>query len=566
MDKQKLVDYFENYVKKYPPYKNDKLYSGICNYLVDYYYDDVYNKVPTDLKNIFENQELITSVYDKFLISIGVPQEVINKLNYNEKIVFLRSLSDFRRYKGTVEFIRKIGRSFTDSFNVYELYIDYDDTNGWCFKPVIIYQDENLEVVEDIVPYQTIYDNVPSFLIDEEQMEALRVANEVTLPVKSNILLLDQKIVDNISLLYNLIISTFLKEYGETYVNIYFSNQQFTLSFKLINYLWYYLTTKYYGTNWLASSIIYTLHFDNTYNTFPYEIGDLDDIISEYNELETNREIDEFYRLRFSNEFGEFIKKEAYTVDDMKDILENIDAAFSSYIETRIDGSGEPAREISSIITEIYNSLLLYRDTYSTSTAGASDPFLKYYDYFLSSLPQLTINPEDTTSYLLIYNFKPYHTELFSVISNVLTCNDKFNSTILSDEYYFLFEMIRYDMLSLLDEKIIDLTLHKQVDLQLSSVLEIVEEIMKTDEWLILDYVYADHTVPIGDTLDITSFMKKIYDELNKKDNLTMSSFSDLNQDVVRSDNNVVDEVSEMYLQLLAPDSPLDIDEMYTIT
>ena len=566
MDKQKLVDYFENYVKKYPPYKNDKLYSGICNYLVDYYYDDVYNKVPVDLKNIFENQELITSVYDKFLISIGVPKEVINKLNYNEKIVFLRSLSDFRRYKGTVEFIRKIGRSFTDSFNVYELYIDYDDVNGWCFKPVIIYQDENLEVVEDIVPYQTIYDNVPSFLIDEEQMEALRVANEVTLPVKSNILLLDQKIVDNISLLYNLIISTFLKEYGETYVNIYFSNQQFTLSFKLINYLWYYLTTKYYGTNWLASSIIYTLHFDNSYNTFPYDIGDLDDIISEYNELETNRQIDEFYRLRFSNEFGEFIKKEAFTVEDMKDVLENIDSAFSSYIEDRINASGDPSREIGSIITEIYNSLLLYRDTYSTSAAGSSDPFLKYYDYFLSSLPQLTINPEDTTSYLLIYNFKPYHTELFSVISNVLTCNDKFNSTVLSDEYHFLFEMIRYDLLSLIDEKVIDLTLHKQVDLQLSSVIEFFEEVVRTDEWLILDYIYADHKIPVGDTFDITSFMKNIYDELNKKDSLTMSSLSDLNQKVIRSDNNILDEVPKLYFQSLDLGSPLDIDEMYTIT
>ena len=250
MDKNQLIEYFENYIKKYPPYENDKMFSGLSNYLVDYYYDDVYNKVPIELKDLFESQELITFVYDKFLIVIGVTQEIINKLNYNEKIIFLRSLSDFRRYKGTVEFIRKIGRSFTDSFNVYELYIDYDSIEGWCFKPVIVYQDENLEIVNEIISYQKIYDSVPGFFIDKQQMENLRLTNQVTLPIKSNILLLDQKIVDNISVLNNLIILTFLKEYSESYVNIYFTNIQFTLSFKVINYLWYYFTTKYYGTNW----------------------------------------------------------------------------------------------------------------------------------------------------------------------------------------------------------------------------------------------------------------------------------------------------------------------------
>ena len=67
----------------------------------------------------------------------------------------------------------------------------------------------------------------------------------------------------------------------------------------------------------------------------------------------------------------------------MKLTLENLDFAFSSYIEERIDGLGDQNKEINIIITEIYNSLLLYRDTYSTLTAGVNDPFLKYFDYFL---------------------------------------------------------------------------------------------------------------------------------------------------------------------------------------
>ena len=470
MKKEDIKEYFEKYVESYPAYKNDKLFQGVVNFLVDYYYDDLYGQIPSDLKSLYEDQELQPPVYDKFLIAIGVPQEVINKLSFKEKIVFLRSLSDFRRYKGTIDFIRKIGKSFDDTFNVYELFIDYDETNSdWVFKPVIVYQDTSLKAVQEKIDYEKIYDSIPNFLVHKNQLENLRLNNQITLPIKSNILLLDEQIVNDISLLNNLIISTFLKEYKDNYVNIYFTDSQYSLTIKTIYYTWYYLTARYYGTEWLEiPSSTYMLQFDEFHN--PFSIYDLKDLLNDYEELSNNREVDKFYEDNFGL-FAQYVQSENVTVDDMRNRLGNIDSAFSTYVEQRISDSINEGKEIDLIINEMYSSLLYYRDTYNTSIGiSANDPFIEYVDYFFASLPQLTINPEDTTSYILLYNFKPYHTEMLSTISNVLTYQDKFSGAITSDQYWFHFEMIKYELLSMMDEKYIQLNVYKYSDANVADV------------------------------------------------------------------------------------------------
>jgi len=549
MKKEDIKQYFEKYVETYPAYRNDKLFVGLINFLVDYYYNQLYNQTPDDLRTLYEDQEIKSSVYDKFLIAIGVPQEVINKLSYKEKIVFLKSLSDFRRYKGTIDFIRKIGKSFDDTFNVYELFIDYDETNNdWIFKPVIVYQDTSLKVVEEKIPYETVYDGVPNFLIHKNQLENLRVNNQITLPIKSNILLLDEQIVNDISLLNNLIISTFLKEYRDNYVNIYFSDSQYSLTIKSIYYAWYYLACRYYGTEWLKiPSSTYMLQFDEFHN--PFSIYDLKDLLDEYQNLSNNQEIDKFYQDHFEF-FAQYVQSENLTSSDMKNRLDSIDNVFSDYIDHRITEAIDEKKEIDLLINEIYSSLLYFRDTYNTSIGiPVNDPFLEYVDYFFASLPQLTINPEDTTSYILLYNFKPYHTELLSTISNVLTYQDKFSSTILSDKHWFHFEMVKYELLSLIDEKYLELELYKQSDANVADVAFIhgswtVEDNLEeqlgdtAQNMLLLEYIVAsmkqtnssmvsvndmkDKIDQLKDSLDSLGIVScaKVFDELKRVDNL----------------------------------------------
>lgn len=522
MDKDQIVQYFQKYIETYPAYKDDKLFLGISNYLVDYFYDDLYDNLPSELKTLYENQELQSNVYDKFLIAIGVPKQVIEKLSYKEKIVFLKSLSDFRRYKGTIDFIRKVGKSFDDTFNVYELFIDYnEESSDWVFKPVIIYKDNDLKEVQEEIDYQTVYDSLPNFIVPKEQLENLRLNSQITLPIKSNILLLDEQIVTDISLLRNLIISTFLKDYRDNYITIYFTDVQYSLSIGTIYYAWYYLTCKYYGTPWLSiSDTAYMLQFNDFSN--PFSVYDLKDLLSEYEGLENNQDIDLFYNNYFEI-FAQYVQSESLTVEQMGERLGNLDDAFSLYLNQRISGAADQNKEIDLIINEIYNSLIYYRDTYGTTIgASSTDPFIEYFDYFLESLPQLTIDPKDTTSYTLIYNFKPYHTELLSNISNVLTYDDKLNSVILSDSRSFHFDMIKFELLSLIDERYVNLELYKQSSLSLVSGYETIDVSLNMDEnlseqlgdvlrdMLLLEYVSFNSSIGNVSVLDISDFKEKI--------------------------------------------------------
>jgi hypothetical protein len=540
MDKQQIIDYFGKYIETYPAYKDDKLFSALSKHLVDFYYDDMYNKIPADLKILYEGQEVTPAVYDKFLIAIGVPEDVINKLSINEKIVFLKSLSDFRRYKGTIEFIRKIGKSFNDTFNVYELFIDYDEeSNEWIFKPVLVYKDRDLKEVREKIPYDQVYASVPNFIIPKGQLENQRLSNQIVLPIKSNLLLLDEQIVTSISLMNNLIISTFLKDYKDNYINIYFNDAQYSLNIKTIYFTWYYLASRYYGTNWIKiPSTVFQLQFDDFRN--PYSVYDLDRILDEYEALETNKEIDLFYETYFIP-FGQYVQSEELTVETLKDRLSNLDDAFSTYVEQRIDGSVDQKKEIDSIINELYTSLLYYRDSYGTSIGVTSgDPFVEYFDYFLFSLPQLTINPEDTTSYMLIYNFKPYHTEMLSTISNVLTYKDKFGSIKISEDYWFHFEMIKYELLGLIEEKYIDMDLLKQSDIQLVSVIKSIDaaytfldDIEKqigdeSRDMLLIDFLTWVVKENRASVLEISDFKKQANTGKEASSSISLVSFANL--------------------------------------
>jgi hypothetical protein len=549
MDKEQIKEYFEKYIDTYPAYKRDKLFSGLMSYLVDYYYDDLYNKVPSELKMLYEDQELQSNVYDKFLIAIGVPKQVINKLNFNEKIIFLKSLSDFRRYKGTVDFVRKIGKSFDDTFNVYELYIDFDHVSSeWVFKPVIIYRDTDLKEVKEKIPYQEVYDSLPNFLIHQDQLENLRINNQVTLPIKSNILFLDEQIVTDISLMRNLIISTFIKDYKDNYVNIYFSDSQYSLTINTIYYAWYYLACRYYNTPWIkVPGSAYMLQFDNFRN--PFTVYDLNDLLSEYEGLKDNQQIDLFYKNNFEP-FAQYIQSENITVEDMGGKLQNLNSTFSYYLEKRITDSLDEQKEINMIINEIYNSLIYYRDTYSTGIGvSVNDPFIEYFDYFLESLPQLTIDPKDTTSYILIYNFKPYHTELLSNVSNVLTYKDKFNSVILSDNKWFHFEMIKYELLGLIEERYIQLELYKQSDIKIVSGYETIDLTLRFSDnieeqigdvardMLLLEYIVTTIGQEGVSIIEISDLKEKIDLIKNTSSQLDYQSLFKILDSISREDN-----------------------------
>jgi hypothetical protein len=107
-----------------------------------------------------------------------------------------------------------------NTFNVYELYIDYyiDD---WIFKPKKVIN--NIDFTDNVfLEYNSIYNNVPNFLINKSQLDYYKNNNEIVLPFKSNLLLLKYLFLYKETGISNLIFSTFLKEYNINTFILYF--------------------------------------------------------------------------------------------------------------------------------------------------------------------------------------------------------------------------------------------------------------------------------------------------------------------------------------------------------
>ena len=137
-----LVEYFNNYFAQYPPYEDKSYYQAIIKYLVKYYYNKLYNQIPEELKSITEDNIIPTSMYDTYLQQVGFEKKLLEKLDYSSKIVLFHSFTDFVKIKGSVKSITSLPGIFNESINIYELYIDYDQSlSKWILRPYPIHKE-----------------------------------------------------------------------------------------------------------------------------------------------------------------------------------------------------------------------------------------------------------------------------------------------------------------------------------------------------------------------------------------------------------------------------------------
>lgn len=468
-----IRNFFDSYIKPYAPYKEEKIYNTLINTLTEYYYGQVYTVIPNELKQIYENANFETpKIYNQLLIAVGVPQTIIDSISFADKLIFLKTLSDFERYKGTVLFFQKVAEAFNDRLSIYELFIDKDLSGDWVFKPVKIYLNDSMELNVNNIAYDTLYNTVPSLLVSKEQLTELYTNKQLILPIKSNLLLLDNDSMSDVSILYNVIVAIFLHEYKDNYLDIYFNDSVKSVQLKTVYYLWYYLLTKYYGITWteftakaMLSFIYDSAIFPAFIGSTPTTISDLEKIIDRYNNIEivstTTRDYDncqilrdEFYK-DVADAFYTFSGSAAVTATDMYNELLILNTTLITYIEDRIINTsiGEQA-EINLILTEIYSSLLLYASTYSGDIY-----FSRYVDYFLRYLPQVSVNLENTTTYTILYNLKPYHVDLYSITNTGIRCQDKFNQIYIDDESEtnFLQQIMHASLLNFSDDCLFNL-------------------------------------------------------------------------------------------------------------
>jgi hypothetical protein len=439
-----LKTYFNDYLKTYTPFKDENLYQAILTTLENTYFNNAYNIDPIELKTLYENSDILENIYDQLLVAVGVPQELADEFTYNSKVIFLKALSDFMRYKGTIQFLDKVGNSFDDQMNIYELYADWDNNQSkWVLKPVLIYKNDQVDIKDTPLDYLQIYNQVPTLLISPEHLSELKDSENIILPSKTNMLLLDYNITTKVSLMRDLITCTFIKEYRDNLFTMYFSDgQNFSMTLGNIVYIWVYLASVYHNISWEHFDLKRILSWID-YNN-PYSVSDLDGLISEYNEIKTRTALDKFFNEKISIFFNQFYSTDKdYTPDNMLDIIEIIDPVFFYYLQQRIGNSSNVKEDYRQIMNDIYNSLMLYEHT------TTDIHFKKYFSYFMDFLPKLTLHVEDTVTYKIIYNLKPYHVELVTKSTSSIIVDDKFNDVMIDDPYSFIFTLFRFDFVDM---------------------------------------------------------------------------------------------------------------------
>jgi hypothetical protein len=168
MDHSQIIKYFDEYIKKYAPYSNNVIFQSLSDYVSKHFAKELYEIIPDNLKQLYEDNYIPLNIYDVFLKRLGVPDKVLYKLQITDKITFFKNFTDFYRYRGNIYFFDKVSKLFDfNTFNIYELFIDYDnEISDWVFKPNLIVQNID-EVLTTYLDFDEVYNSVPSFLINK---------------------------------------------------------------------------------------------------------------------------------------------------------------------------------------------------------------------------------------------------------------------------------------------------------------------------------------------------------------------------------------------------------------
>ena len=438
---ENIITYFDEYIKNYTPYKDNKFYSAIIEHIKNDLMNHLYNTNPSQFKSLYENNLVPIEVTQTLLIQLGVPEEVLNKLLISDQIVFLQALSNFFRYKGSIDFFKKVSKVFSDNFDFYELYIDYDESsNTWVCKPYMIIGDPDFH---DTIPYSQIYNEVPSTLVSESQLTNYKNNHEIVLPLKSNLLLLKYSFIQEINEFLNLIVATFMKQYGNNQLTIYFSDGSYSASINQLIYIWFYVILKLYDGVWPAYELNKINILLPVFN--PYTLQDIDELFNEYNELDNSVDALTFFNEHITLFFNYTYITSETTADDMGN---NINSNIRDYLINRFNNINPNfiKSEYSQILNELLNSFVLY------SYIQPDNMYIKYYEYIINFLPQIIIDPKETKSYLILSNFKPFHTELITQQIQYLKIKSKFDLVTPKTIYKFAMQLSNIDAYSIIDQ------------------------------------------------------------------------------------------------------------------
>jgi hypothetical protein len=450
MKLDELKEYFETYVIRYGPYKDNLLYSKLISFLLDYYLSHSYEQIPSIFKQLYEEQEIPTELYDILLTSNGFPKELINKLSYMDKYILLYSFMDYNRYKGSIESMKKVCNSFSDNFNLYELFIDYKEGEGWVFIPYPIYINDQLlaYAIDDYFPFDNIVRSAKHFFISTEYLDELKERGDILFPIKSNLLITDYKNINEYNELNKLIFAIIFNHFKYYKLIIYFDQGAYQTTFENLYKIWYYIFLKIKPIEFefvsnemgvlpllydLTQELFYYPNADYT-NKKPLTIDDIPELLNQYNSINSRNKLSEYYKTYFYG-LRKNVPDNNIPIDLLLEKYENILAEdLLGYLNTKLDPSlnkDDLLYNANNLLNSLKSSLITWSYSFQDISISKYNKFLVS---FVNQLPFIRINFNNTTSYHLLNFLKPYHAELVILEDFLLSVKSKLDSVLIDHE------------------------------------------------------------------------------------------------------------------------------------
>jgi len=450
MQYDQLKDYFESYITNYAPYKDDLIYQQLISFLLEYYFDHSYNSIPAEFRSLYEDQIITFDLYDYILTSNGFPTDIVGEMQLSDKTILISTFMDFNKHKGTIEIIRRVANSFSEKFNIYELFIDYRD-NEWVFVPYEIYHSPDLGdvIIDEVFSFDSIIYRTKLFFITKEYLDGLLENDQIVLPIKTNLLFIDYVQLYQETELTKLLATIVFNHYKDYKLILYFEDNNYQISLENAYKLWYYILFKAYPNLEIENLPGSMLLFNISRPNFPFTIDDIEQIKEDYANIHDRKSLTKF-QTTYLTSFEELqIDPGVYTSNQLSELYESIlDPSLLEYIDFRlaentIDKPEKLAVNADFLLDMIYNSFITWE--YSFDDYNKS---FEYIGYFLSLLPLMYLKFETTAPYVLIDYLKPYHTELLIRNQDIVRVKDKFNQLYYDSEKVFRLKFLEYSMLN----------------------------------------------------------------------------------------------------------------------
>ena len=388
--------------------------------------------------------------YDEYSVSSGIARDIINQLNStNDFFVNVNSVDILEIQVSEHGSVLANPSSGTTGLD-FKIVNEGKAPGAWILRPRPVYIHPRMEQVTEVFSYQAAYNKIPTLLVPEEQLTELKNNDDIILPTKSNIILMDYTKTIDASYLNTLIFTILMENIGDDYFSVFLtgSDGTTTITYNTAIFLWYYLLAKYYnvtleGVN-LATHIVM-----GTNKITDYTLEDIEVIQQAYDNIKTREQLVDFYREYITDRFTRIYDAEKPTVAIMSETLRKIDSEFWEYVENRISAAENPEQDMRFFLDEIYASLVLSFDQYRDRPI-----IYKNISLLLQLITSITTNIKATDSYKIVYNLKPFHTELLDLAHNKIEVNDKFNALLFDDQFDIMYLLGLADLLHLSDETV----------------------------------------------------------------------------------------------------------------